>query len=181
MARPEISNFSSMEELQAAPIAADWIVDGTPLARNRVLAPGTDRSSWTMLWDCTAGTFDWHYSFDETVHVIEGGVTVTDANGVSRTLKAGDMAFFPAGVSARWHVDHYIRKVAFCQQPAPAILSLMPRIARKIARQFDSAAGLIARSLKNPAAPAALPAPASTAAPADSAADALLGSGSQGV
>ena len=181
MARPEISNFSSLMDLQSAPIAPDWIVDGAPLARNRVLAPGTDRSSWTMLWDCTAGTFDWHYSFDETVHVIEGSVTVTDANGVSRTLSAGDMAFFPAGVLARWHVEHYIRKVAFCQQPAPTILSLVPRVARKIIRQFDSAAGRIARSLKSPAPPAALPAPAPSAAPADSAADALLGSGSQGV
>src|SRR5258707_13453427 len=103
MARPEISNFSSRLELQSAPIAPDWIVDGAPLARNRVLAPSTDGSGWTMLWDCTAGTFDWHYSFDETVHVIEGSVTITDAKGVSRTLRAGDMGFFPAVAAARWH------------------------------------------------------------------------------
>jgi uncharacterized cupin superfamily protein len=166
MSGPDISNYSALMELHSAPIDPAWILEGTPVARNRLIAPSTDRFGWTMLWDCTAGKFHWHYAIDETVHVIDGSVTVTSANGSVMTLKAGDIAFFPAGTVAHWHVENYVRKVAYCQKPVPLIVGLPLRLLRKIFAQFGKAVNLIKQSLANPnpdvgtdAAPKPLPQP----------------------
>jgi hypothetical protein len=129
---PAISNYSALMELQSAPINPSWILEGTPAARNRLIAPSTDRFGWTMLWDCTAGKFNWHYTIDETVHIIEGSVTVTAADGTTFTLTPGDIAFFPSGSTAHWHVENYVRKVAYCQKPVPSIFALPLRALRRI-------------------------------------------------
>jgi uncharacterized protein len=151
MASPSIANFSTGMELQSAPINPAWILDGTPTARNRVLSNSSDRFAWTMLWDCTAGKFNWRYDLDETVHVIEGSVTVTDGNGVSKTLRPGDIAFFAAGTTAHWHVENYVRKVAFCQRQVPATIHLPIRALRgvksRLASQFRQLADLVRGSL----------------------------------
>ena len=49
-----------------------------------------------MAWSCSAGRFNWHYTVDETVHIISGEVFVTDHKGETHRLGPGDMAFFPA-------------------------------------------------------------------------------------
>jgi uncharacterized cupin superfamily protein len=150
MTVPHISSFSALMELYSAPIDPSWILEGTPSARNRLIAPSTDRFGWTMLWDCTAGKFNWHYAIDETVHIIDGSVIVTGTDGVTRTLKAGDIAFFPAGSTAHWHVENYVRKVAYCQKPVPKIVSLPIRALRKVAVQFSKAIDFISQSLAYP-------------------------------
>lgn len=150
MSGPKISHYSATMELSPAPINAAWILEGAPLARNRLIAPSSDRFGWTMLWDCTAGKFNWHYSLDETVHIIEGSVTVTDSDGTSMTLVPGDIAFFPKGCVAHWHVETYVRKVAYCQKPAPAIVALPLRLWRRIFAQLGKAISLIPQSLAHP-------------------------------
>jgi uncharacterized cupin superfamily protein len=124
-------------ELEPAPIKSDWILEGKPHARNRLIFKSDDGTSWTMIWDCTAGLFNWFYLYDETVHVLEGKVVVTTATG-SRTIAAGDAIFFPAGSSATWHVDSYVRKIAFLRQvlPPPAAWGLRAwmRVAAAVAR-----------------------------------------------
>jgi uncharacterized cupin superfamily protein len=183
MSGPKISNYSALMDLHSAPINPAWIREGTPAARNRIIAPSTDRFGWTMLWDCTAGKFDWHYSIDETVHIIEGSVTVTDAAGATFTLKPGDVAFFPAGSVAHWHVENYVRKVAYCQKPVPAIIAFPIRMLRKIFAQFGKAVSLIKQSLANPipdaeTPPEALPQPAVNFKDSDAR---LIGSRSRGM
>ncbi|HEY5337074.1 MAG TPA: cupin domain-containing protein [Rhizomicrobium sp.] len=152
MTSSRISNFSALMELQAAPINPDWILDGAPVARNRILANSTDRFAWTMLWDCTAGQFNWIYTVDETVHVIEGSVTVTDMDGSTNTLGAGDIAFFPAGTTAHWHIENYVRKVAFCQRPVPLAVGLPLRTLRRLIDQLRKVTDLIRASLAQPVA-----------------------------
>ena len=162
MPGPKISHYSALMDLTSAPINPAWILEGTPEARNSVIAPSTDRFGWTMLWDCTAGKFNWHYSLDETVHIIDGGVTVTDGDGRVMVLKPGDIAFFPKGSVAHWHVETYVRKVAYCQKPVPSLFALPVRVLRKIVSQLDKAIGLISQSLAYPAphtAPEPAPAP----------------------
>jgi uncharacterized cupin superfamily protein len=105
--------------LNPSPIHPDWILEGEPIARNRFLSGSDDGTACTLVWDCTAGRFDWYYDFDETVYVVEGSVRVKDDRGVERRVEAGDTIFFPAGTHAQWTVDHYIRKIAFCRAPLP--------------------------------------------------------------
>jgi uncharacterized cupin superfamily protein len=130
---PGALHGNDLHGLSSAPIDPSWVIEGSPAARNKVLAGSSDGLSSTILWDCTAGRFNWYYGYDETVYVIEGSVTITLAAG-SRRLKAGDIAHFPSGSHAVWNVEKYIRKVAFCHDPLSRRLRLMRRLGEHLRR-----------------------------------------------
>jgi uncharacterized cupin superfamily protein len=119
---------TSRGELTPAPINPEWILEGTPVARNKFLSRSIDGGGSTYIWDCTAGRFNWHYDIDETVCVLQGSVLVKEPHGGSRLLEEGDTAFFAAGSSAEWTVQTYIRKVAFMHRPMPAPLIFAKRV-----------------------------------------------------
>jgi uncharacterized cupin superfamily protein len=125
-------------DLSPHPIAKDWILEGNPVARNKLLWLSQDKTTATWIWDCTAGRFNWFYDIDETVHVIEGSVTVRDHHGGTRTLMSGDIAFFPLGSSAEWTVDKYVRKFAVLRQPPSPPAMLVQRVLDKINRMTRS-------------------------------------------
>jgi uncharacterized protein len=106
-------------KLKVSPINPAWILEGEPIARNAVLSRSEDTTACTIFWDCTAGKFHWYYDFDETVHILEGSVIVSSENSPPKRLQAGDVAFFPVGTKAHWHVETYVRKVAFCRRVLP--------------------------------------------------------------
>lgn len=147
----------AMEDLQPAPIPQAWIVEGAPTARSYMLSQSLDGTTTTNHWDCTAGTFDWNFGpAEETVHIIEGEVHVRDESGAAYTLKAGDVAVFHAGTSARWHVPRYVRKLAICRRPMPAALGLVLRAVKRVkgavGRRIALAASPIAPALSQLAA-----------------------------
>ena len=119
-------------QLNSAPIRAEWVIEGRPTARNTVLARSADRTAMTMLWDCTAGTFRWVYDQDETIHIIEGGVTLTLPDGRIEALGAGDVVFFPAGSSATWRVETYVRKLAVFRETVPQPMAILVRLRSKL-------------------------------------------------
>jgi uncharacterized cupin superfamily protein len=112
--------------LNPAPINRNWILEGNPIARNNILSRSADGAATTILWECTAGRFRWFYDIDETVYVIEGCVLVKDAAG-TRRLNAGDTFYFPKGARAEWHVENYVRKIAFCRVPQPRLAAFAMR------------------------------------------------------
>jgi uncharacterized cupin superfamily protein len=128
--------------LNPSPIYCDWILEGNPVARNKLLSSSADGTASTLIWDCTAGRFNWFYDVDETVYVIEGGVVVTDIAGTARRLSVGDTIFFPAGSRAEWHVEDYIRKIAFCRAPLPRPLVFARRGFRLLKRLMGSGEGV---------------------------------------
>jgi uncharacterized cupin superfamily protein len=100
-----------MADLGPSPICASWIHSGKPEARSKLLAKSYDGTAYVVVWECTAGRFEWHYFEDETVTVVSGEVYISTENG-ERRLGQGDMAFFPAGCSCEWRVPDRVRKVA---------------------------------------------------------------------
>lgn len=104
-------------ELNPEPISEQWILSGKPVARSKVVARSRDWSSSVVVWDCTAGSFRWHYRQDEVIVVISGDAVLLGENGAERRFSAGDYGFFPAGSVANWRVDRYIRKVALLKEP----------------------------------------------------------------
>jgi len=119
MSKSIVIAAAATPDLKAAPIARDWILDGSPETHNKQIAKSSDQTSVTMVWDCTAGRFTWHYSTDETLVVTSGEAFISDQNGGERRIAPGDIVFFPAGTSATWRVPTYIRKVAFLRQTMP--------------------------------------------------------------
>lgn len=128
-------------ELRAAPIEPSWIHEGQPVARNTMLSRSADGMAWTLVWDCTDGRFEWHYDIDETIHFIEGSATISDGLSPPKTFRAGDVLFIPRGAVCHWHVESYVRKVAFCRKTQPKVVALALRAAGKAKRMLSRRSG----------------------------------------
>jgi len=119
MSKSIVVEAGAAADLRPAPIPRDWILNGTPEARSKELARSDDRTSHSMVWECTAGRFNWHYNKDETFVVISGEAFITNGQGEERRLGPGDVVFFPAGTSSTWRVPRYIKKVAILRHTMP--------------------------------------------------------------
>jgi uncharacterized cupin superfamily protein len=134
MSKSIVIAAANAAELNLSPISPDWILSGTPEARNKLLAKSHDGTSSILVWECTAGRFNWHYGEDETVVVIAGEVFITTENGEERRLGQGDMGFFPAGSSCTWRVADRIKKVAIVRKDLPLPLGFGVRAWHKLLR-----------------------------------------------
>lgn len=128
-------------ELKPAPIDPAWVIEGHPMARNAILSRSEDQTACTIVWDCGKGKFNWYYDFDETIHFIEGSVTIDDGHSPPRTLKAGDVIFFPAGSHAVWTVGSYVKKVAFCRRVLPGPVGTLIKVLRAVKHRLSPPKG----------------------------------------
>jgi uncharacterized cupin superfamily protein len=135
------SYYRDLTGLEPSPIVKDWIVEGAPEATARMLMEARDGISYTVVWDCTAGSFRWRYGRDETVFIVSGEVFITDDSGEERRLGEGDMAFFPAGSSAMWRVPTRVRKLAVLRRIT------VPHSLVFILRAWNSLKSLVATDL----------------------------------
>lgn len=118
--------------MRPSPIRPAWIRSGKPVTRCGHHSTALDSFASTAVWDCTRSTFEWHYTMDETVYIMEGEVRVTDAHGHTHTLTAGSIGYFPAHSTWFWEVDHYVRKVAFLRREVPVGLRLATRLLARL-------------------------------------------------
>jgi uncharacterized protein len=121
MSKSIMTAAAESADLQPTPLTSSWVLQGEPQTRSKELARSQDRTSYVMVWDCTAGQFNWQYNKDETLVVVTGEAFITYENREERRIGPGDIVFFPAGTSARWRVPNYIRKVAFLRHTMPRI------------------------------------------------------------
>ena len=119
MSKSIVIAAATTADLEPAPLTPDWVLNGLPETRSKKLARSHDGTSHVMVWDCTAGHFNWHYNKDETLVVISGEAFITNEKGEERRLGPGDIVFFPAGTSSTWRVPRYIKKVAFLRHTMP--------------------------------------------------------------
>jgi uncharacterized cupin superfamily protein len=135
MPQPILTDVATAE-LRWTPIPPDWILDGQPQARGKVLATSDDGSTWVMAWDCSAGRFRWHYYEDEIVYVTEGMVIISDDSEGDflkpLELSSGDSIFFPKGTICTWHVPDHVRKMAILHRVMPLPLRLAWGVGRRI-------------------------------------------------
>jgi uncharacterized cupin superfamily protein len=121
-------------DLEPDPIPADWILDGDPQASVNTLVRSRDWSSTVVVWDCTPGSFKWHYSKDETAHFLFGQAFMIDPAGEEHRFGAGDIAFFPAGTTCTWRITEHIRKVAVVRETIWRPLGFFLKLSKKILR-----------------------------------------------
>lgn len=129
-----IKSGTETHNLTLSPIYGAWILEGNPIARNKLLSSSADGMASTYIWDCTAGRFNWHYAIDETVYVLAGSVVIKDVTGARRHLIAGDTVLFQAGTHAEWNVESYVRKIAFCRVPMSRKILLAKRLFQALRR-----------------------------------------------
>ncbi|TWT04024.1 DUF861 domain-containing protein [Reyranella sp. CPCC 100927] len=141
---PVIQAAVEAAQLSSTPINPDWIIDGSPAARTASLSRSADGSVWTDLWECTAGSFHWHYSINETIHIVDGAAVITDRDGTVWHVKAGDVIQFLVGTKAHWHIPQYVRKVAFCSKPLYGPAATLLRVQERI----GNVAGRVIRRIR---------------------------------
>ena len=97
-----------------------FIPDGVPTGElhwlRRPDPPGSEIVA--AIWRAEPCTFHYLFDSDEACYVIEGEATVELLDhGETIPLRAGDIAWFPAGTRAIWRVTQAFRK--FVVGPAP--------------------------------------------------------------
>ena len=106
-----------------------------------MLAQSRDGQACTIEWECTAGKFNWYYDFDETILILEGSIVIESDDMPPTRYGAGDVIFFKHGAHAKWHVETYVRKLAFCRNIDPVWLAFPARVLRKLYKMMLPAAG----------------------------------------
>lgn len=70
-----------------------------------------DNSILTGVWECAPCREEIDaYPVNEMMHVLEGSVTVTDADGNAETYEAGHTFFIPKGAPCTWEITKTLRK-----------------------------------------------------------------------
>ena len=113
------TNPKSAVKLGDFPISANQITEGNPVAKIWINAQTADFKVTQGVWDCTAGEFNWDFTWDEFVMILEGDVTITPEGGQPFTLRAGDFCHFPLGLKTKWHVSKYVKKTFAIRTPEP--------------------------------------------------------------
>jgi hypothetical protein len=129
----EATNTAAVH-LKSSPITSSWIIAGNPVARSTVLSKSADGLTWTMVWECSEGVFNWYYDLDETILILEGSIVLENATMSPTRYGPGDVVFFKNGAHARWHVEGHVRKLAFLSRSQPILLAFVLRACSKIKR-----------------------------------------------
>lgn len=87
------------------------------------------------------GKFNWYYDLDETIMILEGS-TVIESDGMPpKRYGVGDVVFFREGAHAKWHIEDYVKKVAFLRQTNPVGLGYAIRAINKLKRMSSTLGG----------------------------------------
>jgi|SRR5579862_869175 len=121
-------------DLEPDPIPAEWILSGAPKGSSKIIARNQDSLLTVVVWECTAGTFNWNYAKDEILFVVSGEANLVNEKGHTRRFGPGDVVFFPAGTACTWVVHDRIRKVAVLKESVWRPLGLGIGIWRRIRR-----------------------------------------------
>ncbi|MEZ5831158.1 MAG: cupin domain-containing protein [Dongiaceae bacterium] len=97
------------------------LVSGSPRQRGRYYFNAPDIGLSAGVWDCTAfeGAMA-PYSVDEFMMLLEGAVTVTEADGRTTRVEAGECFVIPRGLNCAWKQDGHVRKI-FVSYQDPAM------------------------------------------------------------
>jgi uncharacterized cupin superfamily protein len=132
----QIETANTAGNLTLRPIEPSWVIEGQPESRSNVLSQSKDGQACTIVWECTAGKFNWHYDFDETILILEGSIVIESDDMPATRYGVGDVIFFKYGAHAKWHVENYVRKLAFCRKTDPVWLAFPTRVLRKLHRLY---------------------------------------------
>jgi uncharacterized protein len=134
MALIETTNL--VVNLTPKPIEPSWIIEGNPVSRSHILSTSADGTASTIIWSSTEGRFNWYYDFDETIMILEGSIVLESEGLPPKRYGVGDVIFFRDGAHAKWHVEGYVKKIAFCRKTNPALIGFMVRAVNKLKRMF---------------------------------------------
>ena len=85
---------------------------GSPMMSGRILFDDAPAGVEIGIWECTPGGWAITDRPDhETVQILAGRARLTNADGTSAELTAGDVLTLPKGWSGRWDIIETVRKL----------------------------------------------------------------------
>ncbi|WFU37604.1 cupin domain-containing protein [Bradyrhizobium sp. CB82] len=121
-------------DLKPSPIKPSWIIEGNPETRAHLLSTSACGTASTVIWSCTEGKFNWYYDVDETIMILEGSIVLESEGIPPKRYGVGDVIFFHNGAHAKWHVEGYVKKVAFLRHATPIGFGFAIRAVNKLRR-----------------------------------------------
>jgi len=121
-------------------IPAAELASGSPRQRGRYYFNAPDIGLSAGVWDCTA--FEGKmgpYPVDEFMILLEGSVTVTEANGRVTRVNPGESFVIPRGLHCAWKQDGYVRKIFVIYENPAAPIPAKPASDRVIKLNPDAA------------------------------------------
>jgi len=113
------STTVSETNLDPWPIGKENILSGDAEAYGTVLWQSKDKLLCNGVWSCTAGKFNWEYTWNETFYLTQGKMTISVNNAESTEYNAGDLVFIPHGTSTTWTIIEPVRKVFHLESETP--------------------------------------------------------------
>ncbi|MBI5261416.1 MAG: DUF861 domain-containing protein [Bradyrhizobium sp.] len=138
MSRALIETGNTSVELELRPIEPSWVIEGNPVSHSSILSTSSDGTASTIVWSCTEGKFNWYYDFDETIMILEGSIVIESDGMPPKRYGPGDVIFFRDGAHAKWHVEGYVKKIAFCRKTNPALIGFAVRVINKLKRMMSA-------------------------------------------
>ena len=118
--------------LDSSPIEPSWVIEGHPEACSRLVSTSACKTASTLIWSCTEGKFNWYYDVNETIVILEGSIVLESEGMPPKRYGVGDVILFRNGAHAKWHVENYVKKVAFCRLNNPPPLGFAIRAVKKL-------------------------------------------------
>ncbi len=93
------------------PIPAESVTDGSPVQHGHTYFNDSTGTLSAGVWTCTPFTAKLTpYAVNEFMYVLEGSVTIIDADGHEETIRAGESFVVPKGMPSIWKQTQNIRK-----------------------------------------------------------------------
>ncbi len=80
-----------------------------PSGKDFILPKGESFSEG--LWSCTPGEFTIDFTWEETIYLLAGSMTVEDESGKKYDVRPGDFLYIPKGSRQKWTIHKTIKKV----------------------------------------------------------------------
>lgn len=115
---PDVIRLPLPVTAEVAPIAADRVLEGSPVQSTWLEYADPAGSFFVGRWRCTPGTWRIAYTEQEYCQLLSGESVITPDAGQPVTLRAGDAFVIPAGFRGTWRVVETTTKRFVIHEPA---------------------------------------------------------------
>ncbi|WP_323845816.1 cupin domain-containing protein [Microbulbifer magnicolonia] len=95
---------------ESGPVAEEKLLAGRPQQMTEHFFTNAKENFFCGVWSSDAGKWRLSYSEDEFCYIIDGEAVITDADGHSERVMAGDAFCIPAGFEGSWETVGSVKK-----------------------------------------------------------------------
>lgn len=97
-------------QVEKGPVAEEKLLAGSPRQMTEHFFTNAKENFFCGVWSSDAGKWKLSYSEDEFCYIIDGEAVITDADGHSERVAAGDAFCIPAGFEGSWETVGSVKK-----------------------------------------------------------------------